>query len=305
MHWRLKRKQNKPAYLRYRKGDIYEEEKVSRKELHEGERFVSKEVYDESTLDTPTPSSQTVYLTEEEATEEKMEQLASFNGKIWLRLATSLLSLLLIVYGIGFISQYAITVINEPAPKEQVEEPATNENADGNWKETWDSFWTGVFPEKTNSQPDESPQESATPKLHYTDEAKKQMNSATDIHAGILEQFALISYDATRYNNRLINSVSFSGNLVATQSKVLVLQQQLNQSVGDEHPLYENLSSRLNSLLSLITTLQDAKRSQVVELTNQTINTENPSGEAFLASFTDLLDQYGVPYTQENGSLSF
>lgn len=302
--FKLNKQPSKEAYLHYKRGHIVEEAKVRRKELHEGKENVTETIIrEENTPDGTIQRPVIVHREEEEQTRDKLNRHIAFGGNVWMRALVSLLSFLLVLVGISFMGRYALEIIAQPVPEAAVSVDVDSTQWD--WKGKLSGLFSG-WKTSSQDQPDSAENPVAeTPTKKYNEQAERQLAFANDLHKGILDGYRVLAYDAGRYGERKINLVTLTSNLNGLKLKMAPYQLQIEETLGDGHPLYENLRRRLDGILENIAVIENTKRSQVVLVTNEKINWENSQNQAYITELTELLNAYGIPYTNENGIIRY
>lgn len=316
--FKLNKQQSKESYLRYKRGQIVEEEKVRRKELHEDvdeakETVIREVVTPKGKMEIPMVQ----YREEYEETRDKLEQHIAFGGNIWKRALFSLFSFLMMVVGVSFMGQYTLEIMNqplpEPAPTVDVASIPKDERKTDSLLADTKAKISAFFDDLQKTADEKAKQgsegntlpETVQPTLKYNTQAANQLAFANELHTKIITLYGVIGNEAARYSDRKINLVSLTNTLSGVKLKMAPFQLQIDEVLGEEHPLYANLKARMEGLLENTALIESTSRSQIVSVTNEKINWENTQNQDYITALIALLDAYGIPYTNTDGVINY
>lgn len=305
---------DKEMYLTYLNGDIFEEERTRRKELHEGDNALSVKTHDEVT-------EEDLIHDYKKNTEDKMKH-TSENGFLSKKVIKFLLAGLFCLFFfvcVQLLSTYTLEIFGPKtqitlSPVEQLTGTLTDKEAEAKpVKEKKPFFLDSVKDKFTEYIEEHSPISSGT-----TSEGEK-IPSISDIDATGMKLSAETHEYTIQTTNSLKQTISLfvtnRTNRIALNNKAKFIEEstalQIERIEADESEsaqikeMKEILLKRLNHLSELAVTMQVSERSEMVTVANDSIELENTENARYQLLFKNTLDYYGVPYTETENKIIY
>lgn len=305
---------DKEMYLTYLNGDIFEEERTRRKELHEGDNALSVKTHDEIT-------EEDLINDYKKNTEDKMKH-TSENGLFSKKTIKFLLAGLFFLFFficVQLISTYTVEIFGPKtevtlSPIEQLTGTLTGkELEDTSVKESKPFFLDNVKNKFTEYIEEHSPISSGTttdgkkiPRISDIDATGMKLSAET--HEYIIQATNSLKQTISLFVTNKTNRIALNNKAVFIEENSLLQIEKLETDTSESvqiQEMKEILLKRLNHLSELASSMQTSERSEMINVANSSIELENMENAHYQLLFKDALDYYGVPYTETENKIIY